>query len=389
MILASRTQLTAIAWVLVVGASLSTGCKLANYKPTSRWPMDVATEPQTPTKIAAIWSDTVLYTAGKAPTRGFGGRIYFYDERTDAIKVDGQLIVYIYDDDDPAAGNQPVRRFVFSSEQLARHYSGSELGPSYSVWIPWDEVGGPTKQLSLVPFFIPAEGGLVAGSHARHRLPGVENPAASAVTPAAHAQYPSTRSVPHGQPVRQVAHTAQPTSMQPASNAMRTTTINVPGATRDRLANSHSIPRSQRSYVASQTRNDNQSGWDHYDRAKFSAARADQYRDERFSRQRAAPWEQREPAHQPVQLAAAEESPQTATPPKESAEQWAERYLQRQLLQQQGSLSSPPRVGLGTEVRYGPSTHPAPTGPTARPSFDREPSPPVRAGWQSGLPSQW
>ncbi len=35
---------------------------------------------------------------GKPVTRGFGGRIYFYNDRSQAVPVDGELVVYGFDD---------------------------------------------------------------------------------------------------------------------------------------------------------------------------------------------------------------------------------------------------------------------------------------------------
>ena len=64
---------------------------------------------------------------------------------------------------------------MFPREQFARHESQSKLGPSYSVWIPWDEVGGAQKHISLIARFEPHEGPLVVGEHIRHLLPGINS----------------------------------------------------------------------------------------------------------------------------------------------------------------------------------------------------------------------
>ena len=48
----------------------------------------------TPTKVTAIWTDTVLYRANKFPIRGFGGRLMFYGPEDDKpVKVAGTLVV--------------------------------------------------------------------------------------------------------------------------------------------------------------------------------------------------------------------------------------------------------------------------------------------------------
>ncbi len=50
------------------------------------------------TEHAVIWTEDVLMVTGKPPTRGFGGRIYFYNEKSQAIPVEGELVVYGYEE---------------------------------------------------------------------------------------------------------------------------------------------------------------------------------------------------------------------------------------------------------------------------------------------------
>src|SRR5262245_6439845 len=54
-----------------------------------------------PTKMAVIWAPAVLNQPGQVPTRGFGGRVYFYDASNSPVAVEGQLVVYGYDDTVP------------------------------------------------------------------------------------------------------------------------------------------------------------------------------------------------------------------------------------------------------------------------------------------------
>ena len=109
-------------------------------------------EPQIPRRVLASWTDTVLYQTGKTPQRGFGGRVIFYGEDNEKpVLVDGQLVVYAFDEAnrDPT-DNRPTRRYVFPPDQVARRMSETALGPSYSFWLPWDEVGGEQKEVSLI-----------------------------------------------------------------------------------------------------------------------------------------------------------------------------------------------------------------------------------------------
>ena len=123
-----------------------------------------------PVKMAATWTPDTLVRPGHTPTRGFGGRLYFYDERTRPVPVEGSLTVHGFDD--TGSGGPTVRKFQFTPEQFTRHFSESDLGASYSVWIPWDAVGGVQRRISLVASFQTAEGKLVQGQPATVLLPG-------------------------------------------------------------------------------------------------------------------------------------------------------------------------------------------------------------------------
>lgn len=136
-----------------------------------------------PTKVVAMWTDTICTIAGQVPSRGFGGRIYFYDtDPNKPRKVKGSLVVFAFDETDRAPTNtKPDRKFVFTQEQFEKHYSQSALGHSYSVWIPWDDVGGPQKEISLLVRFTTEEGALVVGDMSRVLLNGT--PSESSVSP--------------------------------------------------------------------------------------------------------------------------------------------------------------------------------------------------------------
>ncbi len=169
--------------VLCLG--LCCGCSsldLSKYK--SLWPAG-REKPQQPTSVVAIWSEGVAHHPGSPPIRGLAGRLIFYGgDGTKPVRVDGTLTVYAFDE----AGRhkldaKPNRKYVFTPEQLANHYDKIKVGPAYSVWIPWDEAGGATKDLSLIVRFSPKGGQLVVGEMARAVLIGTTPPVAEAMPP--------------------------------------------------------------------------------------------------------------------------------------------------------------------------------------------------------------
>jgi hypothetical protein len=175
----SLTTLLLAFWLLTLQ-----GCSMTNQKPqadSSRasifdrlpWSKRGQTpEPYpNPVKVAATWTPDTLVQTGRTPTRGFGGRVFFYDEKSRAVPVDGTLIVHGFDDTGESQ-RERVKRFEFTPEQFTRHFSQSDLGASYSVWIPWDAIGGEQRRISLVTSFRTTDGKTVQGVPATVLLPG-------------------------------------------------------------------------------------------------------------------------------------------------------------------------------------------------------------------------
>ncbi|QDV46292.1 hypothetical protein Enr13x_62010 [Stieleria neptunia] len=185
---ARSTKALAVA-VLAAGSLVAGGCtspatrgdsKLANFFETPQWMKKAPwskseDEPPTPypgpVKMATTWSPDVLVQTGKTPTRGFGGRLFFFDEKTKAVPVEGTLTVHGFEIGTDGNDSQ-VKPFKFTPEQFTKHFSQSDFGASYSIWIPWDAAGGEEKRISLVPTFQTTEGKIVQGSPTKVILPG-------------------------------------------------------------------------------------------------------------------------------------------------------------------------------------------------------------------------
>jgi hypothetical protein len=125
--------------------------------------------------MVATWTDTTLSTVGKKPERGFGGKLMFFDkESEDPVRVEGNLVIYAFDETDRADHEtHPTRKYIFPVDEFVRHESKSTLGPAYSFWLPWDEIGGQQRHISLIAKFEPEDGPVVIGEQTRHLLPGL------------------------------------------------------------------------------------------------------------------------------------------------------------------------------------------------------------------------
>ncbi|TWU42524.1 hypothetical protein [Novipirellula artificiosorum] len=153
----SLTLVAVIAMLSSVGCSSLSSNKssksFAEWMPWSK-KKDVIVPYPNPVKMATTWTPDTLVQTGRTPTRGFGGRIFFYDEKSRPVPVEGTLVVHGFDEES-SNPEKTVKRFEFTPEQFTRHFSQSDLGASYSVWIPWDAIGGEPRRISLVASFKP------------------------------------------------------------------------------------------------------------------------------------------------------------------------------------------------------------------------------------------
>lgn len=125
-----------------------------------------------PSSMVAIWKPSTYEKPGTKSIRGFGGRFYFHNARNEPVKVDGTLTIYGYDDAEGETSGRADRKFVFESGTFQQHHSASGLGDSYSFWVPWDEVGGFEKTITLIPVFRSADGKIPESQPSTLRLPG-------------------------------------------------------------------------------------------------------------------------------------------------------------------------------------------------------------------------
>ena len=210
---------------------LLVGCSTTSWKKP-----DVSLlPPGPPTQVVAVWEPAVKHSAGgEKAERGFGGRVFFYDQSMKKpVKVKGNVVVYAFDEEGRRADdNQPSRSYVFEAQDVKKLYSKSKLGPSYNFWVPWDSDGpdGNVKKVSLIVRYVPAVGSSVVSSQALVYLPGKVGQSELQ----AKAEW-DTRSSHEGSIQSMVALTKQESAIREAviesnvrSNTMQTSTISVP-----------------------------------------------------------------------------------------------------------------------------------------------------------------
>lgn len=227
-------------------AALAVGAGSGCAKFTFSQPFAVFdSEPEIPEKLVAVWTPAALHPPGKRPVRGFGGRILFHGQDPQlALPVDGSLIVYAFDDTDADPDNPlPDKKYVFTAEEFATFESESALGPSYSVWLPWDAVGGEQKPVTLITRFEDASGRIVMSQPAQATLPGRMRPSRERL---ATRRSSATGSQSGDSGIRQVSYQEAESERGPARSqrAMRTPlTITVAPDQAKRLLHGEATPR--------------------------------------------------------------------------------------------------------------------------------------------------
>ncbi|HEY2761597.1 MAG TPA: hypothetical protein VGI75_12660, partial [Pirellulales bacterium] len=166
-----------ILWIIMsslVSAVALTGCATEfDLRKNVPWEMGKDGKFESPTQVAAFWTEAVQNSATKERgVRGFGGRIYFYGRNPNKpVKVKGSLVVYAFDETNRDPANiVPDRKYIFSEEQFQANYSKTNLGHSYSIWLPWDDVGGEQRQVSLIVRFTSDKGEIVSSDQSPHLL---------------------------------------------------------------------------------------------------------------------------------------------------------------------------------------------------------------------------
>lgn len=230
--------------LLPLFALVITGCSSLDLPEGPKWP-GLEEKPQIPDEIVDVWTDDILHQSGQTSKRGFGGRLMFYNRETDLpIKVEGTLTVYLFDDrgEDPLR-EKPIHKFVFPAETLDKHYSKSDLGHSYSFWLPVDEVGGVEKKLTIIARFEPTSGGKVLAKPSTHVLPGA--PADNQPVSPLVQRFEASKFVKKADGnVQQVAHieiAPGDENAEPQDQGITTTTINLPPGFTRQISNAPSL----------------------------------------------------------------------------------------------------------------------------------------------------
>lgn len=98
---------------------------------------------QSPDRCLCLWQQAEGQTPDGRTTRGFAGQVYFFSSDSEApMTVRGQVQVYLFDDHGtPEEQTRPIYQAGFDSAEWESMLHESQLGPVYSLFVPYPRPG--------------------------------------------------------------------------------------------------------------------------------------------------------------------------------------------------------------------------------------------------------
>ena len=167
-----RTQYVAGTVTVMALLLTMTGCQGLN---TTKQTTETRATANDITRVQAFWTDTVLQDNGHPIARGFAGRVHLYNRSSEeSVQATGTITIFTFDDEKKT--KKPQYTWEFDETQIVKIQKKTDLGWSYSFWIPW-ESGSDPKNCSVVVRYTSPKGRHIISPSARVRLPALpKNP---------------------------------------------------------------------------------------------------------------------------------------------------------------------------------------------------------------------
>lgn len=109
-------------------------------------------------KIVGLWQPGEGI-AGDRPARGFSGQVLFFTADNVPVQVDGEVMVYIFDDQGPEEEQvKPINEFIYPAESWNALLAKGSLGATYNVFIPYTRPGHHEANCTLRVRYSPKQG---------------------------------------------------------------------------------------------------------------------------------------------------------------------------------------------------------------------------------------
>lgn len=169
--MATPRRCLSIAMVLPILMSLA-GCA-SLHLPWSKDRVVRATARNPAVQVLCLWQSSTGRDPEGLPCRGFAGQIIFLSGRgTTPLAVDGDVRIYVFDDQGTLEERSVPRMWDFDSAAWNMHLTNSSLGPAYSVFIPYTRPGSQQAACTLRLRLTPKDGQPIFSETASVILPG-------------------------------------------------------------------------------------------------------------------------------------------------------------------------------------------------------------------------
>ncbi len=127
--------------------------------------------------VVCLWEPAEGRGLDSLPTRGFAGQLLFLTRGSaEPAKVDGEIRVYVFDDQGPVdEQSKPIHQYDFKGQALSQYLCETNMGAAYQLFIPYPRKGTLEAKCALRVRFTPADGGSpVYSKMADLTLPGAK-----------------------------------------------------------------------------------------------------------------------------------------------------------------------------------------------------------------------
>ncbi|NOX53663.1 MAG: hypothetical protein GXP27_04350 [Planctomycetes bacterium] len=129
-------------------------------------------------RIICIWQPAEGHGLDGLPCRGFAGQIFFFTRGVPTpVVANGEVQIFVFDDQGtPEEQTKPLHEFEFTQEAWTRLLQETQLGPAYSLFVPYTRQGQHEAHCALLVRLKPIDGPPVTSDMAYVTLPGRKPP---------------------------------------------------------------------------------------------------------------------------------------------------------------------------------------------------------------------
>ncbi|WP_437190910.1 hypothetical protein [Planctomicrobium sp. SH527] len=138
--------------LLLAGVMMASGCQqMLKLKPGMGRSSPEASAEHPVFEAICLWEQGEGNGLDGLPTRGFVGQVMFFAHGIDApVRVDGDLMVYVFDDVGTEEEQQkPIHQFEFNSVAMKAFLTETNVGTAYQFFIPYTRKGAQKATCSL------------------------------------------------------------------------------------------------------------------------------------------------------------------------------------------------------------------------------------------------